>query len=52
MNPTREDAILIDASILAYALGDEDPRREPSRRFLREVTSGSGRADASGTRVM
>lgn len=43
----REDAVLIDASILIYALGDADPRREPCRRFLRDATSGSGRAYAS-----
>lgn len=47
MNPMREDAVLVDSSILAYALGGSDPRREPARRFLKEVTAGAGRAYAS-----
>lgn len=47
MNPMREDAVLVDASILAYALGSSDPRREPCRRFLGEATAGTGRAYAS-----
>lgn len=41
------DAVLVDASVLVYALGDPDPRREPCRRFLREATQGVGRAYAS-----
>lgn len=43
----RKDAVLVDASILAYSLGGPDPRREPCRRFLAEATAGSGRAYAS-----
>ena len=47
MNPMREDAVAVDSSILIYALGDPDPRREPCRRFLRDVTADAGRAYAS-----
>lgn len=43
----HEDAVLVDSSILAYALGDPDPRRESARRFLKDVTGGVGRAYAS-----
>lgn len=42
-----QDAVLVDSSILVYALGGRDPRREPCRRFLTEVTAGTGRAYAS-----
>jgi len=47
MNPMPEDAVLIDSSILAYALGDPGPRREPCRAYLQSVTAGAGRAYAS-----
>lgn len=47
MNPMREDAVLVDSSVLAYALGDPDARREPCRKLLKEITSGTGRAYAS-----
>ncbi|MBS1906491.1 MAG: type II toxin-antitoxin system VapC family toxin [Actinobacteria bacterium] len=47
MSGMRDDAVLIDSSILIYALGDPDPRREPCRRYLQAVTAGKGRAYAS-----
>ena len=43
----RDDAVLVDSSILIYALGDPHPARDSCRRFLREATSGNGRAYAS-----
>lgn len=47
MTEGLEDAVLIDSSILIYALGDPDPRRDPCRRYLRDITVGKGRAYAS-----
>lgn len=42
-----ENAVLLDTSIGVYAIGGEDPRREPSRRLLSRMTSGEFRAYAS-----
>lgn len=42
-----ENAVLLDTSIGAYAIGGEDPRREPSRQLLSRMTSGEFRAYAS-----
>jgi predicted nucleic acid-binding protein len=39
--------VLVDSSILAYALGGPDPRREPCRRLMQELAAGGGRAYAS-----
>lgn len=47
MSELLEDAVLIDSSILIYALGGPDPRRDPCRRYLRSVTAGRGLAYAS-----
>ncbi|MBX3194230.1 MAG: type II toxin-antitoxin system VapC family toxin [Microbacteriaceae bacterium] len=42
-----ENAVLLDTSIGVYAIGDDDPRREPSRRLLTRAASGEFRAYAS-----
>lgn len=42
-----ENAVLLDTSIGVYAIGGEDPRREPSRRLLTRAVTGEFRAYAS-----
>jgi predicted nucleic acid-binding protein len=46
-NPMDENAVLIDANILIYALGDVEPQRSRCRAYLADVWGGSGRGYAS-----
>ena len=47
MNPTGEEAVLVDATVVLHALGDAEPQRSRCRAYLEEVWSGRGRAYAS-----
>lgn len=47
-----ENAVLLDANIAIYALSDSGERQQPSRSFVREVTSGRGRGYASTEMVL
>ena len=42
-----EDAILLDTTVGAYSLGEDDPRRAPSRALLARAVSGEFNAYAS-----
>lgn len=42
-----EDAVLIDAAITLYALGEPGPARDRSRALIDELAAGRGRAYAS-----
>ena len=42
-----ENAVLLDASVVVYALGEANPRREPCRALLQAAASGEFRAYAS-----
>ena len=42
-----ENAILLDTTLGVYSLGEDDPRRAPSRALLSRVVSGEFRAYAS-----
>ncbi len=39
--------MLLDASVVVYAFGEDDPRREPCRALLQSAASGEVRAYAS-----
>ena len=43
----RTDAILLDTTLGVYSLGEDDPRREPSRALLSRAVAGEFRAYAS-----
>jgi predicted nucleic acid-binding protein len=45
--PVMEDAVLVDSTIAAYALGAEHPLKTPCRRLLLELAEGRGRGYAS-----
>lgn len=45
--PVMEDAVLVDSTIAAYALGIEHPLKAPCRQLLLELAEGRGRGYAS-----
>lgn len=46
-NPMREDAVLVDATVVLHALGDAQAQRRVCRTFLEDLFDGRGRAYAS-----
>ena len=44
---SQEHAVLVDASVAVYALGDPGPRRDACRLYLENLWAGKGRAYAS-----
>jgi len=46
-SPVDEHAVLVDANIVIYALGDAEPERSRCRAYLQDLWSGSGRGYAS-----
>jgi predicted nucleic acid-binding protein len=46
-----ENAVLLDANIAAYALGDDSPQRLPCRRLLSSAVEGDIRAYASAEMI-
>ena len=42
-----ENAVLLDASVVVYSLGEDNPRREPCKVLLQAAVFGEFRAYAS-----
>lgn len=46
-NPMGQDAVLVDANIVLYSLGDVEPQRTKCRALLEELWAGRSRVYAS-----